>query len=66
MLATEGLQHSRGFIDDLLAGGADWPSYLDHQRDLFRACMRHGWLVTTSKVHLGYTSICVLGHKVSH
>ena len=65
MLVTEGLEHSRGFIDDLLTGGRDWADYLAHQRQLFAACKRHGWLITTSKVRLGYQAIDVLGHHVS-
>ena len=66
MLTTEDQVHARGFIDDLLTGGSDWAEYLRNQRSLLEACRRHGWMVTVSKVRLGYESICVLGHKVHH
>lgn len=65
MVDTERLTDARGFIDDLLAGGKDWRTYLHNQRMLFEACRRHGWLVTIPKVHLGFTTISVLGHRVA-
>lgn len=29
------------------------------------ACRRYGWLITPSKVRLGYNAVNVLGHRVS-
>lgn len=64
LLSQGGIQHSRGFIDDLLTGGATWPEYLQRQCELLRLLRDHRWLVTLSKVRLGYTEIQALGHVV--
>ena len=65
MISTEALHHSKGFIDDLMTGGNQWDTYLANQRELFEACKQYGWLITPSKVRLGYTAVNVLGHRVS-
>lgn len=66
MLADGKLRYSRGFIDDLLSGGVSWKQYLANQRELFLACLDHGWLVTVTKIRIGYTEIATLGHLVGH
>lgn len=66
MLAQEGITHARGFVDDLMTGGSEWQQYLDRQRQLLETLRDRHWLVTYSKVRLGYNEISVLGHRVGH
>ena len=63
---SSSIQHSRGFVDDLLTGGDQWLDYLQHQKQLVTVLRQNHWLMTISKVRLGYTEIAALGHVVGH
>ena len=66
MLQRQGITHSRGFVDDLMTGGTEWQQYLARQQELLETLRDRHWLVTYSKVRLGYEEISVLGHRVGH